>query len=115
MEAAPKFKAITLRSGLSLNLHEVSFLDLQDGEEILKKPHSDWIAVDEEKKQTRIHESSKTIPVMVWLMSRKDGLTIDEVIARKWKFSLEWLTAQFTMKDLASHAETIVQCFFDPA
>lgn len=118
MESAPKQKEITLRSGLKLTLCEVSFMDLQDGEEILKIPHDQWISVvqteDPESPNVTIKDALKTIPVIVWLMARKAGLTIDDVLARKWVLPLETLRAQFTMKDLSAHAATIVSCFFDP-
>lgn len=117
IQSAPKVTTITLRSGRELKLHEITFLDLQDGEEILGKSHDLWIVSDlsdPEKPTTTITNPTKTIPAMVWLLARKDGLTREEVIARKWKITLAELTAELTMKDIEAHGPTIVRCFYQP-
>jgi hypothetical protein len=118
---APKApKTITMKCGRVCVLHELSMMDFQDGIEILKTPVDNWISrapdpkhpEDPDKHQITINEPYKTIPTLIWLMSRKDGLTRDEIIQRKWKFKLADIEIDMHSDDLSAHGWTVVSCFY---
>lgn len=109
IETTPKVREITLKSGKILRLHELSLLDISDGEDLLKKPSDEWFPKNADDKETKV--TSRMLGVLVWLMVRKDGLTRDQILARQWPVSIDDVMEQMTLKDLAQHSQTIVNCF----
>lgn len=109
IETTPKVREITLQNGRVLRLHEMSLFDISDGEDLLKKSSDEWFPKNDEDKTTKV--TARLIGTLVWLMSRKDGLTREQILARQWKFDADSIMADMTMKDLQEHSQTIVNCF----
>lgn len=109
IEAAPRSRAIRLQSGRDLVLHELSLLDLSDGEEILGIPSDSWFQKSESGTEAKV--TAKLLGTVVWLMARKNGLSRQQILAKQWPFALNELMSELTMSDISTHGSAIVDCF----
>ena len=109
-EVTPRWERIKLAGGRVLMLQDLSMLDIRDGEKLLGRPMDEWLP-QRENDPGYTHSSVEAFGVILWLLSRKAGVSKADQIAGKWAFTLEDLLADVTRPDVIQHAKTIVGFF----
>ena len=119
IEIVPKIYTIKIHDGSKLSLAELSLLDIADGESVLGIPSEKWFPQSQQENEHEVGLEKSgpglllRVATVLWLASRKVGLTQEQILARKWPASREQFMMRLSLADVNSKEvqEAIGKCF----
>jgi hypothetical protein len=96
---------VKLRSGKELVLEEMTLLDLEDAEDEIGRPRSEWFPDG--------RAEVKVIVTLLWIAARGAGLTRDDKVAKRWPFTRRDLASWITQQDMMNLMPEIEAFFLE--